>query len=507
MPLDLGIRIPADDGLHTLMRVTERMDFTQLDRAYVRRTKTGEATPKQMFELVILGFTNGKYSLRELEEACRCDIRFMYVLGDKQIPDHARFGRFIRERFGSEVGEHLFYQFVGILRELGEVEGETVFVDGTKIEANANRYTFVWGKAVTKNQEKLQEKTDRFVAELANTYPQTAFAQTPQEVLELLSRQARDHGIAFAHGKGKRKTPLQRDIETLASYIERAAAYQGHQQILGKRNSYSKTDHDATFMRMKDDPMRNGQLKPAYNVQLGVEAEYIVGVDVSADRNDTYALLPLLERMTLHDVIPKNAVADAGYESEENYTALEAMGINTYIKPQNYEKNKKRSFRKNAFIRENMPYDETTDAYTCPAGQQLTHSYDTVRRSKSGFEQALCVYDCHSCAGCPLKEHCTKSKYNRRLTVSKQFDRQRTACLERINSPQGILLRINRSIQVEGAFGVLKEDWGFRRFLRRGQDNVFTEVLLYAFAFNIQKLHVKTLSGRAGQQFFLLDSA
>lgn len=148
---------------------------------------------------------------------------------------------------------------------------------------------------------------------------------------------------------------------------------------------------------------------------------------MSTERNDAYALLPLLECMIRHGVRPKSTTTDAGYESEENYTALEQMGITAYIKPQNYEKSKKRAFRKNAFLRENMSYDWEADAYTCPAGQQLFHSYDTIRRSKSGFEQVLSVYDCHGCDGCPLKEHCTKSKYNRRLTISKAFDRQRTA--------------------------------------------------------------------------------
>lgn len=507
MPLDLGIMIPKDDGLRTLRRVTERMDFTQLDRAYERRTRANEATPKQLFELVILGFMNGKYSLRKIEEACRCDIRFMYLLGNCRIPDHARFGRFIRERLSGEAAEHLFYQFVGILNEMGEVAGENVFVDGTKIEANANRYTFVWGKAVTKNQAKLREKTESFLAGLSKVYPETAFAHTPEEVLAVLAQQAQKQGVEFVCGKGKHKTQLQRDVETLESYITRDLAYRNHQQILGRRNSYSKTDHDATFMRMKEDHMRNGQLKPAYNVQFGVEAEYIVGAAVSAERNDVYDLLPLLECMIRHGVKPANVVTDAGYESEENYTALEQMGITAYIKPQNYEKSRKPSFRQNAYLRENMSYDREADVYTCPANQQLFHSYDTVRSSKSGFEQVLSVYNCHGCDGCSLKGHCTKSKYNRRLTVSKTFDRQRAASLERISSPEGIQLRVNRSIQSEGAFGVLKEDWGFRRFLRRGYGNVLTEIMLYSFAFDVQKLHAKTLSGRTGQQLFLFNSA
>jgi len=189
----------------------------------------------------------------------------------------------------------------------------------------------------------------------------------PEAYLHALEE--RGSGTIFVHGRGKRKTQLQRDIETLREYLSRKAKYAGYSATFKGRNSFSKTDPDATFMRMKEDHMKNGQLKPGYNLQLGVEGGYIVGVDISSERSDEWTLLSLLKRMDagLHQR-HKAVVADAGYESEENYTSLEEREQIAYIKPQNYEKSKTRKYRNNAYLRENMPYDPQNDTYTCLPG-------------------------------------------------------------------------------------------------------------------------------------------
>ena len=505
MPLDVGIMIPEDATVRLLKEITERMDFSKLNQSYARKVYAGGATPKQLFEIVILGFMKGRCSLRDFEDACQYDICFRFLLGNQGIPDHSRFGRFIRERLQEETAEHLFYQLIRDLREREEIEGKSLFVDGTKIEANANRYSFVWAKSVGKNAEKLEEKTARLLKEINLAYPLAmSGAQAAEEVLLHLEAMAQEQGIEFVHGKGNRKKQIQKHIESLRMQLSKAEEYRNHRAIMGQRNSYSKTDHDATFMRMKEDHMQNGQLKPAYNVQIGVEGEYIVGVDITSDRNDAGSLLPLLARMNEQGgLVHEQIVADAGYESEENYTQLEQRGQEAYIKPQNYEKSKQRSFRQNAFLRENMPYDAQEDCYTCPAGKKLRHEYDKVRRSKTDYEQNVSIYLSEGCAGCSVKAMCTKAKENRRIEVSKTFLRQRSEALERITSEKGILLRINRSIQAEGAIGVLKEDWGFRRFLRRGNPNVMTELLLRAFAYDVNKLHNKRSQQRLKTQLIV----
>ena len=507
LPLDVETIIPEDDSVRTLMRMAERIDYTKLSGAYERQSPR-EATPKQIFLLVVLGYMDGKYSSRKIEKACLTDTRFMWLLGGKRAPDHTRISRFL-QRISGEILEDLFYQVVHMLHEDGEIEYEHLFVDGTKIEANANRYTFVWRKQVEKGIAKLTEQKETLTSELGTRYAfELGKIKEPEEMLTRLQKLAKEQKINFVHGSGKRKSQLQRDIEGLEALLEKSREYAEHMEILGKRNSYSKTDHSATFMRMKDDHMQNGQLKPGYNVQLGIEAEYIVGVDVSSDLNDTYALLPLVKRMEEKGGIKhQDVTTDSGYETEETYSGMAEREQTAYIKPQNYEKSKKRSFRQNAYLWENMPYDKEKNCFTCPAGKELKFRCDRKRKTKSGFEQTVSVYQADGCKDCPYKKHCTKAKENRTIEVNWAFEAVRTASRERITSEKGILLRINRSIQSEGAFGVLKEDRHFRRLRRRGPQGVFAEILLYAIAFDIEKLHAKEQSGRLKTMLFYPDSA
>jgi len=507
LPLDVGVKIEASASVRLLLEITERLDYSKLNAAYDRHPSETEASPKQMFQLVTLGFMEGHQSTRKLEAACRNDIRFMYILKGKPVPDHNRFWKFIKDRLQGEVMEHLHYQLVEYLEGAGEIDFENLFVDGTKIEAQANRYSFVWKKSTTKYETrldgKLAELMDRLTLEYGISMPP---GTTPEEGLVILKGMAQD--ITFVHGRGKRKTPLQRNIEILEAYISRKGKYAIYNQTFKGRNSFSKTDRDATFMRMKDDHMRNGQLKPGYNLQLGVEGGYIVGVDISSERSDQQTLLPLLDRMEKGSgKRHKNVTTDAGFESEENYKGLLERNQTAYIKPQNYEKSKTRKYRTNAYLRENMPYDAENDFYTCPNGDIFAYAYTTKRRSESGFESTITVYECHGCGACPQKHLCTRAKGNRKISVSKDFIDLRLASLNRITSEYGRDLRLNRSIQAEGAFGVLKQDYGFRRFLRRGMTNVLTETFLYAFAFNINKLHAKKKRKLSGVTFHLLDVA
>ncbi len=292
-------------------------------------------------------------------------------------------------------------------------------------------------------------------------------------------------------------------MEQLVDMMQRQEKYERYNNTFKGRNSFSKTDPDATFMHMKEDHMRNSQLKPGYNVQLAVEGEYITGLDISSERSDQLTLIPLLERMesyTGHQY--GDVTADAGYESEENYTYFENKQQTCYIKPQNYERSKTKKFKSNMSLRENMAYDAGKDEYTCQNGKKLKVVYTGKRMSKSGFESEITYYECESCEGCPHKKNCTRAKGNRKMQLSKTFLRQRDQSLRNITSETGILLRMNRSIQVEGAFGVIKQDYGFRQFLLRGNKKVRTEMLIMAFGYNINKLHHKIQQNRTGSQLF-----
>ena len=329
-----------------------------------------------------------------------------------------------------------------------------------------------------------------------------------QKIMAFLDNYCREYGICFVYGRGKRKSIHQRYHELFRRFLDRQLLYDLYHSRFGDRNSYSKTDVDATFMHMKDDHMRNAQLKPGYYVQIGVDSEYIVAADIFSDRNDVWTLVPFLKTMEkkLGFKYP-SVIADSGYESEEGYEFLQENGQVPYIKPQTYEKWKRRSFKKDISKRENMAYDEEKDHYICHAGKYLKPIFIKTQKSKSGYKSEVTVYECENCNGCPHKEKCTKAKGNKRFYVSKNFIAKRQESYENIKSDTGIKYRMNRSIQVEGTFGVLKSDYEFQRFLLRGKIKVKLEFLLLSLGYNINKLHAKIQTNRTESHLFEVKTA
>ena len=501
LPIDIGICIEKDDFVFILAEICESLDYEKLFKTYIRTWR--KVNPITLFEIVVFAYIERKYSSRQIVKCCKNDIRFMWLLDGEPVPSAATIKRFLSEKL-TDVIEDLFYQFVLKLHEMGEVKYKNLFVDGTKIEANANKYTFVWKKAVEKNLVKLKAKLGARLPVICERY---GFAETSlEDCYEALIRHAMWIDLTFAHGKGKHKTPLQKDIEELYGYIEKKAEYLAHLGRMGDRNSYSKTDVDATFMRMKDDYMRNGQLKPGYNIQIGVESEYIVGVGAFSNRTDVQTLIPFLDRIKSHSKRTfERIIADAGYESRENYLYLEENGQESFIKPTNYEISKMRKYKANPYTVENMKYDEKNDTYTCANGDILYFAYEKTEKTSHGYEVKTRYYRNHSCEGCPHAGKCHRSATGfREIKVSPEFIKQRQRSLKNITTEEGTQLRVNRSIQVEGVFGVLKQDFGFKRFLMRGKRNVETQFFLLAFAFNIEKLCNKKIFGRFGQDLFLL---
>lgn len=205
----------------------------------------------------------------------------------------------------------------------------------------ANKYSFVWKKSTTKYETRLHDKLAKLMPGLCSRCG--ILADGPEELLCALQSRVT---APFVCGRGKRKSELQRDIELLQELLGQKLKYAGYQETFDGRNSFSKTDPDATFMHMKDDHMRNAQLKPGYNIQLGIEGEYITGVHISSERRDQLALIPLLENMEAHlGRSYGDVTADAGYESEENYTYFEGKATECYIKPQITSDPKRRNTR------------------------------------------------------------------------------------------------------------------------------------------------------------------
>jgi transposase len=273
--------IGAGESVRLLDEVLEGMDYTELYRAYSRIGGKPKTTPSAMFKVLVYGGMEGKHASSEVARACRRDVNYMWLLSGEPAPDDDALNRFRSKPLSAAI-EGLFYQLVKKLREMEEIKYEHLFVDGTKIEANANKYSFVWAKSVGKHQARLKEKQEAFVEELSERYGWIG-EKTAEEIGELLEGQ---RSAPFVYGRGKRKTQLQRDVEAFGEMQARMEKYEKYRATFKGRNSFSKTDPDATFMHMKEDHMRNAQLKPGYNVQLAVEGEYIVGVDITSERSD-----------------------------------------------------------------------------------------------------------------------------------------------------------------------------------------------------------------------------
>ncbi len=518
LPLNIETIIPEDDSVRLLSQFVEAMDLTDLYSTYER---INLVSPRTLLKIVLYSYMNGDYSSRSMELNCKRDINFMFLLEGAPVPDHATFARFRSIHF-APCAKRILAEMSNALFDLGEISGETVFIDGTKIEAAANKYTFVWKKAVTKNQTKLLIKLAGFVAQceqlygLKIVYGDTVKMKHVKKLRKKLYALRQSENVVFVHGIGKRKTPLQKSIETLEEYLSRLKKYNHQIHICGGRNSYSKTDHDATFMRMKEDAMGNGQLKPAYNLQHGVDSEYITWLTIGPQPTDTTTLIPFLKDAEEHLKFKyKNVITDAGYESEENYVFLEENGQLSYIKPANYEISKTRRYKNDIGKIENMEYDAESDVYICRNAKRLTVDHVRHSKSKTGYVSEKTIYKCEDCSGCPYKAECIKGnncktpleERTKTVHVSKTFLKYRQEGLERLLTDEGIVLRMNRSIQAEGSFGDLKQDMQFRRYISKGTSNVLAESILLAMARNINKLHNKIQKGRTGTHLFPVKSA
>ena len=495
--LNSEIMLPEDAPVRLTSAQLEELDYRKLYEAYSSKGRKSVTDPRVMFKVMVYGYQCGIYSSRKLEEACRYRVDFMWLLEDEKVPDHATFARFRTGRC-AEAAEDLFYQYVRYLEAQKETDHETVFIDGTKLESAAGRYTFVWRKQVEKQLAKVKEKVQRAVSI-------TSLSELEAHLAKLAE------GIDFVHGTGKRKSEEQKEWESLDALRCRWREYEEKLSVMGEgRNSYSKTDPDATFMRMKEDHMRNGQLKPAYNVQLAVNSEYITGLDVFSNRTDSGTLVPFLKTLQRqHGKKYASVTADAGYERLGNYLFLESNGQMSFIKPTDYEQRKSAKFKKQIGRSENMDYDAEEDCYICANGKTLPLRRECTEL-KDGRPVTTAWYRCEDCTGCPLREKCCQAKdaeQAKELRVNKTFQELGAASRKNITTEQGIYLRLCRSIQAEGAFGLLKTDFAFRRFLTKGKAKVRIELYFLALAFNVKKLWMKRENGRLQTHLSQLNSA
>lgn len=317
---DLANNFDVDDEVFLVHNIIEEMNLDFLKSAYSTKGRKPVVEPRTMLKVLVFAYLNRKYSARDIEELCRYDLRFRWLLDNKKAPDHVTINRF-RNLIYPFIDE-ILTQLVELLIKEGEIDLKSIYIDGTKIEANANRYTFVWKKSILNYQEKLIERIGAYF-KVEESLSSKECRKLVLFEFNKIRNTCATKNISFVYGSGKRKTEEQRIYERFEEWLEKLDRYQNHLDIMGERNSYSKTDHDATFMRLKDDHMRNGQLKPAYNIQCATNGGYVVAIEGFSNPADVRTLPFFMDTiLEKYDQKVKRIVADAGYESEENYLYL-----------------------------------------------------------------------------------------------------------------------------------------------------------------------------------------
>ena len=306
LPMLISDYLDICDPVLTFDRFMEEVELEKylkcIPKHYTGRLRYN---PVSMLKTVLIGFmTNGYISLRELEDQCKVNLRFMYLM-EHETPSYRTFGYFINEVIGNSV-EEIFNDINQKIFETEHVDLQHLYIDGSKFEANVNKYSCVWKKATEKSRYRLFDKITHLFEEINEELSFTGMKLSinseyaPEYIKEAAEKYA---GVCqldeseFVRGRGHHKSVQQRHYEKLTEYAEKLLEYVEKIHICGEgRNSYSKTDHSATFMRMKKDYMGNDQLLPAYNVQIGVADEYIAVVDVNQYRIDMDCFIPLMNK-------------------------------------------------------------------------------------------------------------------------------------------------------------------------------------------------------------------
>ena len=511
LPIDLEVEIPDNHLVKIVNSTIEQMNIEPLIQQY-KGGGTSAYHPKMMLKVLVYAYTQKIYSSRKIAKALRENIHFMWISG-KSTPNFRTINIFRSSRMKNVIDE-VFASVIQFLITEKLVKLEDYFLDGTKIEANANKYTFVWKKSVEKNKLKLDSKIKNLISEIdrINEEENQIYGEKDleelgednpvssdkiKELVEKINKKIAGNNKkednkknTSKNNKNKKTKEISKIVKTFEKdLIPRLEKYEKQLKTLDGRNSYSKSDNDATFMRMKEDHMLNGQLKPGYNIQIGTENQFILNYSVHQEAGDTTTLQDNIEKFErLHKQLPQKTIADSGYGSEENYEYLKEKGIESFVKYNYFHKEQKRSFKKEIYRVENLKYDTNKDEYICPNNKRLKFKETQSKRSKRGYISNLRIYECEDCTNCPNKTECTKSFQNRKIKVNPRLNDLKQEIREKLLSPEGRYLRGRRCCEVESVFGQIKWNDGFKRFLLRGLDKVNIEWGLISIAHNMKKL-------------------
>ena len=487
LPPSLDELVPENHMVRVVDAVLDRLDISDILSTY-RGGGNSAFNPKMMLKVLVFAYLSNVYSSRRIEELLRRDIYFMWLAGMKR-PDFRTINYYRGKRL-KEGFDTVFTQVVRLLHEEGFVSLKVQYIDGTKIESVANKYTFVWRGSVEKYDARLKAKTEALLRQIEQNHAiENQENPVPEELTaeEVTKRVERIKEKVDADNLGKEERKALKQIET--DSVPRMNRYREQLETMGTRNSYSKTDPDATFMRMKEDAMLNGQLKPGYNVQISTENQFITNFGIYQRPTDTLTMISYLESFKArYGMQSEEIVADSGYGSEENYEYMFSNGMTPYVKYNMFHVEQRRGYRNNPFRVSNLFYNPDDDFYVCPMGQKLKFIRQEKRNTASGYQQTVSVYRAGRCEGCPLRGQCHKSKRDRQIEVNHTLDDYKARARELLTSEQGIKHRSNRPIEPEAVFGQIKECGRFRRLRLKGLTGAKIDFGLKALAHNLRKL-------------------
>jgi transposase/ElaB/YqjD/DUF883 family membrane-anchored ribosome-binding protein len=497
--------VPEGHLVRVVDDVLDQLDLSSLMARYDTGGGASRYHPVMLLKVWVYSYITKVYSGRQIAKQLRENLPMRWLAG-AQTPDFRTLNTFRSSKLAPVI-EEVFVSSVRLLEAKGYVQFKNYFVDGTKIEANANKYSFVWGNAVDTFSKKMDAQLRAYVKaaqEIAKAEDE-AYGDKDLEEMdkpawtkddikklgeELNRKLAQMEAKPAEPEREERKKKLQSMAKRVnGDFLTRKSKYEQAKEILAGRKSYSKTDTDATFMRMKEDPMKNGQLKPGYNVQIGTENGFILDFALFPNATDTRTLKPHLDQFEAHHGrLPHTVVADAGYGGEENYQYLADKNVRAVVKYNWFHKEQRKSFKKQIYRQENWPYDQATDSFQCPQGHQAVFVREKETISEGGYPQRLKVYQVQECGACPVKELCTKSQTNRSLEVNWTLRKLKDQARQLLISDEGVRLRKRRCAEVEPVFARIKHNGRFRRFHLRGLPKVRTEWGLLSLSENLQRM-------------------
>ena len=482
-PVNIFDKIPENHPVRLVDWVVDQLDISELMKTY----KGGGCSayhPRMMLKVLFYSYLSNVYSCRKIAKALEENIHFMYI-SNNSTPDFRTINDFRGKRPKGHI-HSFFAEVVKMLVSLGYVSLDVQYIDGTKVEASSNRYTFVWRKSVEKHKVRLEEKIQQALSDI-------------EQHIQSDNQEANKEELPAKIDSKRLKSELSRINKRLSNpskqqekHLPKLESYEQHLDKMGDRNSYSKTDPDATFMRMKDDHMRNGQLKAGYNAQISTENQFITHASIHQTPGDTATLPSHLEGFSkTYGKQSCEVVADAGYGSEQNYELLESLQADAYVKYNYFHKEQKRSFRQNPFPLHNLFYNAEQDFFVCPMGQRMHKTGMGKRKSANGYESQVTYYQAKRCEGCPLRGQCHQNEKPRVIEVNHRLRQLRAQARERLQSEKGLRHRSKRPIEVEAVFGQMKNNNNFQRFTMRGLEKVSLEFLLMSIGHNLRKMAIK----------------